>query len=112
MTGLTARETGQVRTRRVFYIPGFDPLQTRRYRSFYRSEGPAQAAISGYALEVGRKRGDAAYGWSVSAQIDGEDVMAEVEVLAWADIISGSMRRTIPATYGQMLRTAWIYVSL
>ncbi|NBE06096.1 hypothetical protein [Paragemmobacter ruber] len=111
MAGLTARETGQVRRRRVFYIPGFDPLQTRRYRQFYRSEGPAQAAISGYVLEVGAKRGDAAHGWSVTAQIDGEGVEAEVEVLAWADIISGSMRRTILATYGQMLRTAWIYVA-
>ncbi len=111
MAGLTARDTGQVRRRRVFYIPGFDPLQTRRYRSFYRTEGPAQAAIAGYALEVGPKRGDAAHGWSVQAQIDGEAVEAEVEVLAWADIISGSMRRTIPATYGQMLRTAWIYVA-
>lgn len=111
MAGLTARDTGQVRKRRVFYIPGFDPLQTRRYRQFYRTEGPAQAAISGYALDVGRKRGDAAHGWSVSAQIDGESVTAEVEVLAWADIIGGSMRRTIPATYGQMLRTAWIYVA-
>ena len=111
MTGLTARDTGQVRRRRVFYIPGFDPLQTRRYRQFYRSEGPAQAAISGYVLEVGAKRADAAHGWSVTAQIDGEAVAAEIEVLAWADIISGSMRRTIPATYGQMLRTAWIYVA-
>ncbi|MCZ8080006.1 MAG: hypothetical protein O9289_13115 [Rhodobacteraceae bacterium] len=111
MAGLTARDTGQVRRRRVFYIPGFDPLQTRRYRQFYRTEGPAQAAISGYALEIGRKRDDAAHGWSVRAQIDGEGVTADVEVLAWADIIGGSMRRTIPATYGQMLRTAWIYVA-
>lgn len=111
MAGLTARDTGQVRKRRVFYIPGFDPLQTRRYRQFYRTEGPAQAAISGYALEVGKKRTDAVHGWAVTAQIDGESVAAEVEVLAWADIIGGSMRRTIPATYGQMLRTAWIYVA-
>jgi len=108
---LTAAETGQVRRRRVFYIPGFDPIQTRRYRQFYRTEGPAQAAISGYALEVGKKPPGMAHGWTVSAQIDGEAVQAVVEVLAWADIIGGSMRRTIPATYGRMLRTAWIYVA-
>lgn len=111
MTGLGPRETGQVRRRRVFYIPGFDPLQTRRYRQFYRVEGPRQAAISGYALEVGAKPDGMAHGWRVTAQIDGEEVRAEVEVLAWADIISGSMRRTVAATYGQMLRTAWIYVA-
>jgi len=103
---------GQVRRRRVFYIPGFDPIQTRRYRQFYREEGPRQAAISGYALEVGRgKPAGIAHGWSVKAEIDGEPVEAVVEVLAWADIIGGSMRRTIPATYGQMLQTAWIYVA-
>ncbi|ESW62108.1 MAG: hypothetical protein Q27BPR15_02860 [Rhodobacter sp. CACIA14H1] len=103
---------GQVRRRRVFYIPGFDPIQTRRYRQFYREEGPRQAAISGYALEVGRgKPAGIAHGWSVKAEIDGEPVEAVVEVLAWADIIGGSMRRTIPATYWQMLRTAWIYVA-
>lgn len=107
-----SRETGQVRRRRVFYIPGFDPIQTRRYRQFYREEGPRQADISGYALEVLRgKPAGIAHGWSVRAEIDGEPVEAVVEVLAWADIIGGSMRRTIPATYGQMLRTAWIYVS-
>ena len=111
MTELGPRETGHVRRRRVFYIPGFDPLQTRRYRQFYRTEGPQQAAISGYALEVGGRPSGMAHGWSVTAQIDGEDVRAEVEVLAWADIISGSMRRTVAATYGQMLRTAWIYVA-
>lgn len=109
MTQLGARDTGLVRRRRVFYIPGFDPLQTRRYRQFYRQEGPRQAAISGYALEVGAKPAGMAHGWSVAAQIDGEVVRAEVEVLVWADIISGSMRRTIAATYAQMLRTAWIY---
>ena len=108
---LTAAETGQVRRRRVFYIPGFDPIQTRRYRQFYRTEGPAQAAISGYALQVGRKPADMAHGWTVAAQIDGESVEAVVEVLAWADIIGSSMRRTVAATYGQMLRTAWIYVA-
>lgn len=111
MTELGPRETGRVRRRRVFYIPGFDPLQTRRYRQFYRQEGPAQAAISGYGLEVGAKPAGIAHGWSVKAQIDGEEVRAEVEVLVWADIIGSSMRRTIPATYGQMLRTAWVYVA-
>lgn len=110
MAGLTAAETGRVRRRRVFYIPGFDPLQTRRYRQFYRTEGPRQAEISGYALRVGAKPAGLAHGWSVVAQIDGEEVVAEVEVLAWADIIGASMRRTVAATYGQMLRTAWIYV--
>lgn len=111
MTQVGPRDTGRVRRRRVFYIPGFDPLQTRRYRQFYRQEGPQQAVISGYGLEVGAKPAGVAHGWSVTAQIDGEEVRSQVEVLVWADIIGSSMRRTIPATYAQMLRTAWIYVA-
>lgn len=111
MTQVGPRDSGRVRRRRVFYIPGFDPLQTRRYRQFYRQEGPRQAAISGYGLEVAAKPAGITHGWSVAAQIDGEQVRAEVEVLVWADIIGASMRRTIPATYAQMLRTAWIYVA-
>lgn len=108
--GAADQAEGQVRRRRVFYIPGFDPLQTRRYRQFYRSEGPRQAAVSGYALEVGAKPAGMPHGWTVRAEIDGAGVDAVVEVLAWADIIGRSMRRTIPATYAQMARTAWIYI--
>ncbi len=27
-----------VKTRRVFYIPGYDPIHPRRYRELYRKE--------------------------------------------------------------------------
>ena len=37
-----------VRRRRVFYIPGYDPIHPRRYRELYRKEAAAQAAISVY----------------------------------------------------------------
>ena len=37
-----------VKTRRVFYIPGYDPIHPRRYRELYRTEGAAQAALSDY----------------------------------------------------------------
>jgi hypothetical protein len=36
---------------------------------------------------------------------------ADVEVLGWTDIVRVSMDQGIAATYGQMLRTAWIYLS-
>ena len=35
---------------------------------------------------------------------------AEIEVLVWADVVQGSMGRSIPATYAQLVRTAWAYV--
>ncbi|WP_371155364.1 hypothetical protein [Jannaschia sp. 2305UL9-9] len=97
-----------VRRRRVLYIPGYDPFHPRRYRELYRKEGAAQAAVSGYALT--QAKGDTAYSWQVTAQMDGAEVEAEVEVLVWSDIVANSMSRSIPATYLQLIRTAWAYI--
>jgi hypothetical protein len=95
----------------VIYIPGYDPIPPRRYRELYRTEGAAQAAISGYELALRPREAGGTYGWSVQAQIDGAEVEAEVDVLVWSDIVQTSMARSIPATYLQLVRTAWIYIS-
>ncbi|MGR3686217.1 MAG: hypothetical protein ACU0D5_08265 [Paracoccaceae bacterium] len=47
----------QVKRRRVFYIPGYDPIHPRRYRELYRKEGAAQAAVSGYEIALRPKAG-------------------------------------------------------
>lgn len=99
---------GRVARRRVFYIPGYDPIHPRRYRELYRKEGRAQAAISGYTLTLEPRKGEG-YGWHVQADIGGP-VAAEVEVLVWSDIVRDSMAQGIAATYGQMVRTAWTYL--
>jgi hypothetical protein len=96
--------------RRVFYIPGYDPFPPRRYRELYRKEGAEQARMSGYALTQGPKRTPGGFGWHVSGQIGGQATEAEVEVLVWSDIVQGSMATSIPATYLQLLRTAWAYI--
>ena len=101
----------QVRKRRVFYIPGYDPIHPRRYRELYRTEGAAQAGISGYSLTLSRKQTKGPYGWHVAAEMDGQRSEADIEVLVWSDIVRGSMEATIPGTYWQLLRTAWIYIS-
>ncbi len=100
----------EVQRRRVFYIPGYDPMPPRRYRELYRTEGAAQAGISGYDLRLTPKRGEGAYGWQVSAVIDGARVESDVEVLVWSDIVQASMSDTLAATYWQMVRTAWTYI--
>ena len=102
---------GDVRTRRVFYIPGYDPIHPRRYRELYRKEGAAQAEISGYEIGLKPKRTGGPYGWHVEATIDGIPVAADVEVLVWSDIVRDSMSNSIPATYGQLVRTAWEYIA-
>jgi hypothetical protein len=104
-------ENGQVSRRRVFYIPGYDPIHPRRYRELYRKEGCDQAAISGYEITLSPKIGKGAYGWHVAARIDGAEVAADVEVLVWSDIVRGSMNTSISGTYWQLVRTSWIYIA-
>ena len=99
-----------VRTRRVFYIPGYDPIHPRRYRELYRKESAAQAAISGYEVTLRPKVTKGPYGWHVSAKMDGAEVETDVEVLYWSDIVRDSMANTIPATYLSLIRTASVYI--
>ncbi|MGB3243664.1 MAG: hypothetical protein WBB25_03980 [Sulfitobacter sp.] len=101
----------QVRHRRVFYIPGYDPIHPRRYRELYRKEGAAQAAISGYEIALRPKKTGANYGWHVDGLIDDIAVAADVDVLVWSDIVRDSMSTSIPATYLQLVRTAWVYIA-
>ena len=100
-----------VRRRRVFYIPGYDPIHPRRYRELYRKEGAEQAEISGYAIDLQAKRGKKRYGWSVRGEMDGATVDAEFDVLVWSDIVRDSMERGIVGTYLLMIRTAWVYIA-
>ena len=95
--------------RHVLYIPGYDPFPPRRYRELYRTEGAAQAAVSGYRLAIQPRAGET-YGWRVAAEIDGRAVEAEIEVLVWSDLVKGSMGRGIAGTYAQLARTAWLYL--
>ncbi|SDN31616.1 hypothetical protein SAMN05216196_101121 [Lutimaribacter pacificus] len=99
------------RRRRVFYIPGYDPIHPRRYRELYRKEGRDQAAITGYDLTLSPGKGDSGrYGWHVETLVDGARTDTDVEVLVWSDIVRDSMSNSIPATYLQLLRTAWAYI--
>lgn len=100
-----------VTRRRVFYIPGYDPIHPRRYRELYRKEGAAQADISGYEISLRPRSGPRNFGWHVSGRIDGSQTEAEVEVLVWSDIVRGSMETGIAGTYVQLVRTAWTYIA-
>ena len=99
----------QVFRRKVFYIPGYDPIHPRRYRELYRKEGATQARITGYDLALSPRKGTGPYGWRVATTI-GQRTEAEVEVLVWSDLVRSSMQQGIPATYLQLVRTAWAYI--
>ena len=100
-----------VRKRRVFYVPGYDPVHPRRYREIYRVQSAKQAEISGYSIRQTAKKTSKIFGWKVNATIDGADVIAEIDVLKWSDIVHDSMKKSVLATYWQLLRTVWIYIS-
>ncbi|WP_460273434.1 hypothetical protein [Celeribacter sp. ULVN23_4] len=100
----------QVTRRRVFYIPGYDPIPPRRYRELYRKEGAAQAEISGYSLSLSAKQGRN-FGWTVESEIDGSKIHSDIDVLVWSDIVQESMEAGIFRTYLILARTAWTYIS-
>ncbi len=100
----------EITRRRVMYIPGYDPVHPRKYRERYRREGARQAEISHYDLALSPKQIGGKYGWRVSAKMNGANVQADVEVMYWADIVRDSMRAGVVATYGQLVRTAWVYL--
>lgn len=110
MAQMSKAGSDMVTRRRVFYIPGYDPIPPRRYRELYRKEGAKQAGISGYDLALSPKHG-ARFGWSVEGQFDGETTRSEFDVLVWSDIVQSSMEAGIVQTYGILLRTAWVYIS-
>ncbi|MDC0656872.1 hypothetical protein N6L27_02540 [Leisingera sp. SS27] len=107
----TGSNPQQVRRRRVFYIPGYDPIHPRRYRELYRKESAAQAEVSGYSLTLSPKQTKGPYGWHAAAEMDGQRSESDIEVLVWSDIVRGSMDATIAGTYWLLVRTAWIYIS-
>src|SRR5210317_1048446 len=98
MSGKPDKTEQAVRRRRVFYIPGYDPIHPRRYRELYRKESGAQAAISGYEITLSPKTTKGPYGWHVSAIVDGQETHTDVEALVWSNIVCDSMSHTIPAT--------------
>ncbi|RMA42367.1 alpha/beta hydrolase [Rhodophyticola porphyridii] len=100
----------EVHRRRVMYIPGYDPVPPRKYRERYRREAAEQAAVSGYEIALGPKRTDGRFGWHVQAVMERQTVETDVEVMYWSDIVRASMKQGILATYGQLVRTAWIYI--
>lgn len=102
-----------VQRRKVFYVSGFDPLGPRRYRELYRREGPVQAEIQGYQINVsGQQRtGCGNYRWQVRHDEEGLVTESDFEFLGWEDIVRRSIRPSLGYVYALMFRTLWIYMS-
>ncbi|MEL6478197.1 MAG: hypothetical protein AAFR17_12795 [Pseudomonadota bacterium] len=103
----------RVRSRKVFYVSGFDPLGPRRYRELHRSEGQLQSEISGYRfrLEGKPRQADGAFRWATWLEAGAGETRAEFEFLGWDDIVRHSIRPSLAYVYGLMVRTFWVYLS-
>lgn len=99
-----------VRSRRVFYLPGYDPFPARRYRELYRTEALLQAEVSGHDIRLTPRAGQGHYGFQITARVEGSPVSVAYDILGWSDIVRASMGQGIVQTYGQLIRTAWAYV--
>ncbi len=107
-----SKEKQQVKKRKVFYVPGYDPILPRRYRELYRTEGALQADVLGYDLTLKGKGGkNQNYGWTVDTNINGHTTHSDFEFLLWSDIVQDSMKRTIAGSFWLLARTAWAYIS-
>lgn len=109
---LSATPSKLIKKRKVFYIPGYDPMLPRRYRELYRVEGIKQAKISGYELRLKGKIGEHKnYGWTVDTCIDGKKTHTDVDFLLWSDIVSDSLDVSVFHSYIMLVNTAWNYIS-
>ncbi|MEM9715689.1 MAG: hypothetical protein AAF826_04150 [Pseudomonadota bacterium] len=100
-----------IRTRRVFYIPGFDPQPPRRYRELYRREGPIQAEISGFTLTQSPAADKSRFGWVVDAETDGQNTKTQFETLVWSDIVKASMKPTLWNIYARAVVNYGYYLT-
>lgn len=100
-----------VRSRHVFYVPGYDPMPPRRYRELYRKEGQEQAAISGYELTLnGRRSQGGNYAWDVIWRGVGGQTRTRFEFLSWDRIVYDSLDTTIARSYWMLVSTLWLYL--
>ena len=95
----------------MLYIPGYDPVPARRYGELYRRQSAKQAVISGLEMALLPKLSSGRFGWHVEANIEGQTVRTDFEILPWLNLVRSSMAQGIVATCRQFLTTVWIYVA-
>jgi hypothetical protein len=82
-------EGAPVRRRIVAFLAGFDARGATWYHHSYVEEAAKQAAVSGHAITIGKRRQSApdVGAWDIAARIDGADVDTRYEVWRWDDIV-------------------------
>lgn len=85
-----------VKTRRVFFISGFDPKPAAHYHALYRNQAVLQCAVNGLKLHVSpRTRNDRGGScWTVSCDDSGQTCSTEYEYVRWDDIVRAHWPRS------------------
>jgi hypothetical protein len=93
----TMEADARVRTRRVYYISGFDPRGPGYYHRLYREEAVKQAALHGVRIDTGprTRAGEHASMWRVEAEWKGHAVSTEYQFLHWDDIVRCNWERNL-----------------
>ncbi len=104
-------EETQVRKRKVFVLPGHDPISPQHHVQVYEGESAKQGEVSEFDLRVWRKKGAASYGWLAHMDIDDVNVESDFELMVWNDLVQDTMSRTPFGSYLKLIKTAWIYTT-
>ena len=67
--------------------------------------------ISGYTISQSALHRKDGFGWQVKARTSHQTCEAKIEVLVLSDLVKDTMHAGILATYLQLMRIAWIYLS-
>lgn len=78
-----------VKSRKAFYISGFDPRGEKYYHRVYRKESQKQSLVSGDAITVGpcEEITPQVAKWEVECSSDSHTTQTSYEFLIWKDII-------------------------
>lgn len=100
----------RVRSRRVYYLCGFDPRGAAFYHELYKSEAVKQQNVDGCTYLVGPTQSNSSMEevWEILAQSDAETTRTTYSFLKWDDILRahwttsawGVLRRTVRFTVG------------
>lgn len=83
------QQSQQIRSRRVYYIGGFDPRGASYYHRLYKEEARKQAENAGYRVNVGPRRKIHAgqHAWNIEFESQGHNVITDYRFLSWDDIV-------------------------
>jgi len=78
-----------IKTRRVYYIGGFDPRGASYYHRLYREEAEKQSRHNESRIEVGSRRrvSPLQHAWNIDAKWDGHEVKTDYRFMVWDDIV-------------------------